>query len=228
MRAMILAAGLGTRMRPLTLTTPKPLLPVAGKALIEYHIERLAAAGYRDIVINHAWLGAQIEQVLGSGARYGVRLHYSPEDEPLETAGGIRRALPLLTADGDDPFLVVNGDLFSNYPFERLPARLDGLAHLVLVDNPEHNPAGDFSLQRGRVQPDGANRLTFSGISLLSARLFDGLPDGAAPLAPLLRAAMAQGRVTGEHFNGYWRDIGTPARLDEVDRAVREGSIEGI
>uniref|UniRef100_UPI002105FA9F N-acetylmuramate alpha-1-phosphate uridylyltransferase MurU n=1 Tax=Marinobacterium arenosum TaxID=2862496 RepID=UPI002105FA9F len=225
---MILAAGLGTRMRPLTLTTPKPLLPVAGKALIEYHIERLAAVGIHDIVINHAWLGEQIEQALGDGRRYGVRLHYSPEGEPLETAGGIQRALPLLTADGDDQFLVVNGDLFSNYPFGRLPSRLDGLAHLVLVDNPEHNPAGDFSLQLDKVQLDGADRLTFSGISLLSARLFDGLPAGPAPLAPLLREAMTQGRVSGEHFDGYWRDIGTPARLDEVDRAVREGRIEDL
>jgi len=227
MRAMILAAGLGKRMRPLTLTTPKPLLPVAGKALIEYHIERLVAAGITEIVINHAWLGSQIEQALGDGERYGAQLFYSAEDEPLETAGGIRRALPLLTEGGDEQFLVVNGDVFTNYDFSQLRA-CKGLAHLVLVANPEHNPAGDFALVDGQVAMAGSEKLTFSGISVLHASLFAGLAEGAAALAPLLREAMAQQQVSGEFFDGFWSDIGTPERLAQVDCAVKEHKIDGI
>lgn len=228
MRAMILAAGLGKRMRPLTLATPKPLLPVAGKALIEYHIERLVAAGFNDIVINHAWLGEQIEQALGDGRRYGARLYYSPEAEPLETAGGIHKALPLLCELADDCCVVVNGDVFTNYDFADLPKQIAGEAHLVLVDNPLHNTAGDFSLQEARVNDTGSPRLTFSGISVLRASLFTGLTPGAAALAPLLRDAMTRQQVTGEHFSGYWSDIGTPERLAEVECAVQEQQIDGI
>lgn len=228
MRAMILAAGLGKRMRPLTLTTPKPLLPVAGKALIEYHIERLAAAGFDTIVINHAWLGEQIEQALGDGSCYGVRLLYSAEGEPLETAGGIHKALPLLCEGADDCFVVVNGDVFTNYDFSRLPARIVGQAHLVLVDNPVHNPGGDFGLRGDKVCAAEQARLTFSGISVLQASLFSGLEPGEMALAPLLRGAMARQQVTGEHFSGYWSDIGTPERLAEVDYAVQEQQIDGI
>ncbi|MCV6587955.1 MAG: nucleotidyltransferase family protein [Marinobacterium sp.] len=230
MRAMILAAGLGKRMRPLTLTTPKPLLPVAGKALIEYHVERLVAAGFSDIVINHAWLGEQIEQVLGDGERYGAQLHYSAEGEPLETAGGIRKALPLLTEGEESCFVVVNGDVFTNLDFATLPRQIEGLAHLVLVDNPDHNVAGDFLLQGQRVTQSGRDgqRLTFSGISVLDARLFAGSKPGAAALAPLLCQAMAQGVVTGEHFSGFWSDIGTPERLAQVEQAVQEQRINGI
>ncbi len=225
---MILAAGLGKRMRPLTLTTPKPLLLVAGKALIEYHIERLVTAGFSDIVINHAWLGEQIEQALGDGRRYGARLHYSPEADPLETAGGIHKALPRLCERADDCFVVVNGDVFTDYDFADLPKQIMGQAHLVLVDNPQHNPTGDFSLQEARVSDAGSSRLTFSGISVLRGSLFAGLAPGAAALAPLLRDAMARQQVTGEHFSGYWSDIGTPERLAEVECAVQEQQIDGI
>lgn len=230
MRAMILAAGLGTRMRPLTLTTPKPLLPVAGKPLIEYHIERLVAAGVTDIVINHAWLGEQLEAYIGDGGRYGAQVHWSAETEPLETGGGIFRALPRLSEDGE-AFLLVNGDLFTDYPFARLlelSLSEECLGHLVMVSNPEHNPEGDFALQQGLVSETGSNRLTFSGLSVLSPRLFDGCSEGKFPLAPLLRGAMRSGRVSGEHYCGYWRDIGTPERLREVSEDIKKGWVDGI
>ncbi|MBN0986899.1 N-acetylmuramate alpha-1-phosphate uridylyltransferase MurU [Amphritea pacifica] len=230
MRAMILAAGLGTRMRPLTLTTPKPLLPVAGKPLIEYHIERLVAAGVTDIVINHAWLGEQLEAYIGDGGRYGAQVHWSAETEPLETGGGIFRALLRLSEDGE-AFLLVNGDLFTDYPFARLlelSLSEECLGHLVMVSNPEHNPEGDFALQQGLVSETGSNRLTFSGLSVLSPRLFDGCSEGKFPLAPLLRGAMRSGRVSGEHYCGYWRDIGTPERLQEVSEDIKEGWVDGI
>lgn len=218
MMAMILAAGRGERMRPLTDHTPKPLLQVGGKRLIEYHIEALRRAGIRQMVINHAWLGAQIEQTLGDGERYGVHLRYSPECDPgLETGGGIYRALPLL---GDAPFIVVNGDIWTDYAFEQLPALGTRLAHLVLVDNPEHNPSGDFVLCDHQVMADGGGRLTFSGIGVYHPALFAGCRPGAFPLAPLLREQMALGRVSGEHYLGQWRDIGTPQRLLEVDQAL--------
>lgn len=210
MKAMILAAGKGERMRPLTLHTPKPLLPVAGKALIEYHIEALAAAGITGLVINHAWLGQQVEQALGDGSRYGVSIVYSRETEPLETGGGILRALPLL---GDDPFVLVNGDIWADYDFARLPQQPDGLAHLVLVDNPEHHGGGDFALEQGQVRSAGASMLTYSGIAVLHPRLFAGCAGGAFRLAPLLRAAMEEGLVSGEHFAGRWLDVGTVERL---------------
>jgi len=228
MRAMILAAGLGTRMRPLTLTTPKPLLSVGGKRLIEYPIERLVAAGITEIVINHAWLGQQIEDYLQDGSRYGASITYSPENEPLETGGGIRRALPLLCQQDDDPFLVLNGDVFSAHPLDRL-ARLrpaDGGAHLVLTENPPWHTSGDFALHSsGQVSEQGAARLTFSGISVLSPGLFDGVADTAFALAPLLRRAMGRGLVSGELHSGIWEDVGTPERLAQLDRYLHEGGL---
>ncbi len=220
MFVMILAAGRGERMRPLTDTTPKPLLAVGGRPLIEWHLQALAEAGFRDVVINHAWLGAQIEQRLGNGERFGLRIRYSPEPAgALETAGGIVNALPLL---GDGPFAVINGDIWTDYPLAQLPRSLgEDLAHLVLVDNPPHHPQGDFALQGGRVVADAEPRLTFSGIGVYAPQLFAGLEPGVRPLAPLLRAAMAERRVGGEHYRGRWFDIGTPERLAELDRQLR-------
>ena len=216
---MILAAGRGERMRPLTDHTPKPLLEVAGKPLIVWHIERLAAAGIRDLVINHAHLGAQIEQRLGDGSAWQVRIRYSAEGEgrALETGGGIFRALPLL---GEAPFLVVNADVWCDLDFAVPWLAGDDLAHLVLVDNPAHNPDGDFALAGDRVQREGRSRLTFSGIGVYRAALFSGCSPGAFPLAPLLREAMDAGRVSGMHHRGQWSDIGTPQRLDELNRRL--------
>ena len=219
MKAMILAAGRGERMRPLTDHTPKPLLPVAGRALIDYHLEALARAGLREVVINHAHLGVQIEAALGNGSRHGLRISYSPEPEgALETGGGILQALSKL---GPDPFLVINGDIWTDYDYARLPQRLDGLAHLVLVDNPPQHPDGDFHLHPdGRLHDTGGVRLTFSGIGVYHPDLFTGCEPGRFPLAPLLRRAIAQGQVSGEHFTGRWADVGTPERLRELDRAL--------
>ena len=224
MKAMILAAGRGERMRPLTDDCPKPLLQAGGMSLIERHVRRLATAGFRDLVVNHAWLGERIEEALGDGSRFGMRIRYSPEGEALETAGGIARALPLL---GDAPFLVVNGDVHCDYDPARartIATRLDArplIAWLVLVPNPEHHSAGDFLLDGGRVRDDGDGaRLTFSGIGVYHPRLFDGVA-GRAPLAPLLRRAMAEGRVAGERHDGAWIDVGTPARLADLDARLR-------
>lgn len=219
MKAMILAAGKGERLRPLTLHTPKPLVSAGGVPLIEYHIRALVKAGFDELVINHAWLGEQIEAHLSAGDRFGIRIRYSPEGEPLETGGGIHRALPLL---GDEPFAVVNGDIWTDYDFAALNRPLTGLAHLVLVDNPAHHPSGDFALADGRVDESGAvdARLTYSGIALLSPRLFDGCSAGAFKLAPLLRQAMAAGGVSGEHHQGRWVDVGTHERLAEVERIL--------
>ena len=217
MKAMILAAGLGTRMRPLTDHTPKPLLHVGGKSLIGWHVERLKHAGITELVINIAWLGEQIEAALGDGRRYGVRIQWSRVDTPLETAGGILHALPLL---GESPFVVVNGDIWTDYDFSCLtePA---GLAHLVLVDNPAHHPQGDFGLDfHGHVHDNGSEALTFSGIGVYRPQLFQGLPAGVTRLAPLLRTAMRQQAVSGEHFRGRWWDIGTPERLRQLDRLL--------
>lgn len=219
MKAMILAAGLGTRMRPLTDHTPKPLLTVGGKSLIEWHIERLAAAGFRELVINSAWLAEKLEAALGDGCRYGVSIAWSREGQPLETAGGIRRALPLL---GDDPFVVINGDIWTDFDFARL-TEPQGLAHLVLANNPEHHPDGDFFLDsNGQVRDNGSPKLTFSGIGVYRPQLFHALPDGEAKLAPLLRAAMAEDAVSGEHFAGSWWDIGTPQRLQQLDALLHQ------
>ncbi|POA27970.1 MULTISPECIES: N-acetylmuramate alpha-1-phosphate uridylyltransferase MurU [unclassified Pseudomonas] len=219
MKAMILAAGKGERMRPLTLTTPKPLVRVGGVPLIEYHLRALAAAGFSEVVINHAWLGQQIEDYLGDGSRYGLSIQYSPEGEPLETGGGIFRALPLL---GDEAFVVVNGDIWTDYDFTALRQPMAGLAHLVLVDNPDHHPSGDFSLVDGQVrdgQP-GTQTLTYSGIAVLHPKLFAACVDGAFKLAPLLRDAMAQGQVSGEQLRGHWIDVGTHERLAQVEHLI--------
>lgn len=216
---MILAAGRGDRMRPLTDKQPKPLLKVGNKSLIERLIEALVHAGVRDIVINHAHLGQQIVEVLGDGRRYGARIVYSHESQGgLETGGGILHAMHLL----DDPFLVVNGDILTDFPFERLPSTLSGLAHLVLVDNPPHHPQGDFSLVGRHLQAEGPVRLTFSGVGVYSKALFKGCVPGKFPLAPLLRAAMSRGEVSGEHYAGDWWDIGTPERLEQLDQYYRD------
>lgn len=221
---MILAAGKGERMRPLTLTTPKPLLMAGDRPLIIHHLENLKRAGIEDIVINHAWLGSQIEEVLGDGQRFGLAITYSPEGEPLETAGGIVRALPLLTGDGDDWFLVINGDIWCDLDLASLTPPDDADAMLALTDNPEHNPMGDFCLNPdGSVATDGAPRLTFTGISLLHRRLFEGLSPGPRKLAPVLHNAIADNRVKGFHHGGQWLDIGTPERLQELDRLLTGG-----
>ena len=220
MKTMILAAGRGERMRPLTDVTPKPLLALSGKPLLVQLIERLARAGLRDLVINHAHLGEQIVDLIGDGDRYGVRVTYSPEGEGgLETGGGILHALPLIASD---TFLVVNGDIWTDYPFERLPRMPAGLVHLVLVDNPEHHPAGDFALMGDRVQVEGSRRFTFSGIGVYRRALFAECRPGRFALAPLLRAAMARGEVTGEYYGGRWADIGTPERLAMLERELAQ------
>jgi N-acetyl-alpha-D-muramate 1-phosphate uridylyltransferase len=223
--AMILAAGKGERMRPLTDHTPKPLLPVGGKPLILWHLEKLAKAGFGRIVINHAHLGDQIEEVLGDGEAFGVELRYSREGEPLETAGGIVTALPLIEAA---IFPVVNADVFCDYDFGRfagIMARMQHektLAHLVLVDNPLHHPNGDFVLDGARVRDEiSAHALTFSGLGIYRRDLFVSLePWRKAPLAPLLKEAMKKGLVTGEHYGGRWTDVGTPQRLQELDHEI--------
>ncbi|MCW8824810.1 MAG: nucleotidyltransferase family protein [Gammaproteobacteria bacterium] len=223
MRAMILAAGFGERMRPLTDKCPKPLLEVGGHALIEYHLYALKKAGIANIVINHAHLGGMIERHLGDGSKYGLSIVYSREGSPLETAGGIANALPLL---GDAPFLVINGDIWCDYPLRSIPQQIEGLAHLILVDNPKHNLKGDFSLTDGYVSSESEHedeRLTFAGIGLYQPKLFEGISRGArAALAPLLISAMEEKRVTGEHYHGQWYDIGTPQRLSELDRKLND------
>lgn len=216
MRAMILAAGRGERMRPLTDHTPKPLLKVGGKALIEHTLDQLVDAGFTEIVINHAHLGRQIEAALGDGERYGARIRYSPEGEQaLETAGGIINALPLL---GNEPFLVVNGDIATDFPFASLHQIQVDLAHLVLVDNPTHHLKGDFGLDgQGKVVEDGGEPFTFSGIGIYHPALFDHVPAGVSKLGPLLRQAISRQRVSGQKYEGFWMDIGTPERLQTLD-----------
>jgi MurNAc alpha-1-phosphate uridylyltransferase len=215
---MILAAGRGERMRPLTDTTPKPLLRIGGQTMIERHVHALARAGFTDLVINYAHLGEQIEKALGDGDAYGVEIAYSPETGgALETGGGIFNALPLL---GSEPFLVVNSDIWTDYPFEQLPDRPEALAHLVMVDNPGQHPQGDFSLSMGQLSSKGPAMLTFSGIGVYRPELFSGCTAGAFPLAPLLRQAMEAGQASGEHYRGRWFDIGTPERLEAVNRVV--------
>lgn len=223
MRALILAAGRGERMRPLTSELPKPLLPVAGKPLIDYHIEALARAGITELVVNLSWQGARLRDYLGDGARYGVDLQFSEEGpEPLETGGGIHHALPLL---GPEPFWVVNGDISCDFPFVMRSLPAGTLAHLVLVSNPEHHPAGDFVLRGGRIggtETAGAAQLTFAGISVLAPELFSGVQAGRFPLAPLLRRAAEQGQVSGERHSGRWTDVGTPERLRQLDMELRQ------
>jgi len=217
---MILAAGRGERMRPLTDVTPKPLLRVGGTTLIEHHLLRLARAGLNDVVVNTGHLGEQIEASLGDGARYGVRIEYSRErDAILDTGGGIFNALPLL---GEAPFLVVNGDIYTDYPYAGLTTAPVGLAHLILVPNPPQHARGDFVLQQGRVSSEGEERLTFSGIGVYRPQLFASCRAGVFPLAPLLRRAMADGEVSGERYGGEWWDVGTPERLAALDARLRE------
>jgi MurNAc alpha-1-phosphate uridylyltransferase len=215
MKAMILAAGLGERMRPLTEHRPKPLLEIAGKPLLQYHIEALARASVTELVINHALMGAMIEEYFGKGERFNINIRYSAEgDEPLETAGGIKRALPLL---GEAPFIVVNGDIWTDFDFSRLPASPTGLAHLVLVDNPPHHPQGDFQLKDGDLKDRGSKRYTFSGIGVYHPALFKTMTEEVFPLAPLLKEAMKNDQVTGELHPHLWLDIGTPERLNEAN-----------
>jgi MurNAc alpha-1-phosphate uridylyltransferase len=233
MRALIFAAGKGERMRPLTETTPKPLLRAGGKPLVAWHLEKLAALGVTDVVLNIAWLADRFAPTLGDGADWGLRLHYSREgDEPLETGGGMLHALPLL---GDAPFLAVNGDIWTDFDFAQLPTAPDGLAHLVLVDNPLQHPRGDFvlrgdaSVAPGADLRDGESRLTFAGIGVYRPELLDGwrgvigdvrgteLDPPRFKLVPLLEAAMARGAVGGRHHRGRWTDVGTPERLQALD-----------
>ena len=217
---MILAAGRGERMRPLTDTTPKPLLEVGGKPLVVWIIEALARAHFVELVLNLSHLGERIESALGDGRRWGVTIRYSHEADALETAGGIATAMPLL---GTEPFAVVNGDIHTDYDFTRLKAPGPAVsAHLVLVSNPPHHPQGDFALDGGHVANDGAVRHTFSGIGVYHPSLFAEIAPGTKrQLASVLRPEIASGRVTGERFGGRWLDIGTPDRLAELDRALR-------
>lgn len=234
MKALILAAGLGERMRPLTDRTPKPLLPVGGKPLIAWHLEKLAAIGVTDVVINTSWLAEQFPVTLGDGQRWGMRLRFAYEgDVPLETGGALLNALPLL---GSGPFIAINGDIWTDYDFARLPSDITGDAHLVLVDNPPQHPRGDFVLLGDRVASDGDTRLTFSGIGVYRASLLENwrsiigsVPgvDASPPrfkLAPLLRHAMHGGSVGGEHHAGRWTDVGTPARLAGLDSELRQAT----
>lgn len=216
-RAMILAAGRGKRLRPLTDKTPKSLVDVGGVPLIEYHLKKFADMGVQDVVINHAWLGQDIEKTVGSGERFGLNIHFSPEPEgALETAGGILNAMPMLT-DGKEPFLVVNGDVYTDMAFldlYRLTLKKDVLAHLVMVPTPEFKEKGDFGLKNGFLTDEP--EYTFSGISVLHPDLFNGWTEGHLPLAPVLKRAISVGRITGELFEGYWNDVGTLERLEQA------------
>lgn len=217
MRAMILAAGRGERMRPLTDSIPKPLLEVYGKALIVYQIEALEMAGVKELVINTGHLGEQIQYELGTGSHFGVDILYSDEGEDiLETAGGIIKALPLL---GDNPFIVTNADIFTDFDYSSLPEEPSYDAHLVLVDNPAHNLNGDFFLENGRILEQGTQKLTYSGISLFYPHFFENCNSGRAPLAPLLHKAAQEKRLGGQHFTGEWLDIGTPERLKALNES---------
>ncbi|MCM8564057.1 N-acetylmuramate alpha-1-phosphate uridylyltransferase MurU [Thauera linaloolentis] len=237
MKAMIFAAGRGERMRPLTDQRPKPLLEAGGKPLIVWQIEALARAGIGDIVINHAWLGDQIEAALGDGGRYGVRLHYSAEASALETAGGIAQALPLLADTPENAageiFLAVSGDIHTDYDYRRLLPRAAEMAgsaeprmHLVMVPNPPFHPAGDFALgSGGRLSLDGAERLTFGNIGLYDTRLFSAIARGEkVAMTPYYRSAIAAGHATGERHDGHWENVGTPAQLAALDRSLRTGT----
>ena len=230
MKAMILAAGLGSRMRPLTLYTPKPLLEVGGKSLIVWHIEKLKNIGVTEIVINSAWLADKLIAALGDGSKYGVTIRWTREDEGLETAGGIINALPLL---GDQPFILVNGDVWTTMDFAPL-LEIDlkagsntDLAHLVFVPNPEQHPKGDFTLAAGRAytfdQEQHGENLTYSGVAVIHPKMFEGLEAGKRPLAPLLKQAMLDGHVSAEKMQGEWVDVGTPERLTQLDLQIRQG-----
>ncbi|MBI1731327.1 MAG: nucleotidyltransferase family protein [Gammaproteobacteria bacterium] len=218
MRAMILAAGLGTRMAPLTDTTPKALLRAGGRPLLQYHLEALSRAGIREVVINHSRSGSRIESAFGTGTGLGLNIRYSAEgDRPMETAGGIRRALPML---GEAPFLVINADIWTDFDFSLLVPRMPAGAHIVLAPNPEHHPAGDFGLDGPRVTESRNPGLTYTGIGVYHPGLFSTLTDEPASLAPILRQAVKRGEVTGERCGGLWFDIGTPRRLADLDRML--------
>jgi MurNAc alpha-1-phosphate uridylyltransferase len=218
MKAMILAAGRGERMRPLTDAVPKPLLQVGGKPLIAYTIELLKAGGIDEIVVNYAHLGQQIVDYLGDGNEFGVSIRYSDESSgALETGGGIFKALNLLD---DHPFVVINSDVWTDFPIERLPRELPGLAHLVMVDNPSHHAGGDFCLEQTMVNLNQGRKLTFSGIGVYSPRLFDGIGGESFPLAPILRDAIVKKQVTGEYYQGKWLDVGTPERLEALNEQI--------
>lgn len=220
MKAMILAAGKGERMRPLTNTLPKPLLQVGSQSLIEHHIKRLGRAGYTELVINMGWCGEQLPKALGDGSRYGVHIDYSDEtkDGPLETGGGIHRALPLL----GETFVIVNGDVWTDFPFAELGAGLkpNQLAHLVLIPNPKHNPNGDFGIVDGLAVAQHHTKFTYSGIGVYHQALFNECQAGRFPLAPLLRTAMEKGQVGASLYQGDWSDIGTPQRLEELNKRL--------
>ena len=226
MKAMILAAGLGNRMRPLTLYKPKPLLEVGGKSLIVWHIEKLKQIGVTEIVINSAWLADVLIGTLGDGSQFGVDIRWTREDEGLETAGGIINALPLL---GTEPFILVNGDVWTTFDFASLlDIQLgDDLAHLVLTPNPEQHPKGDFTFDQGRVyifeQNHQGESLTYSGIAVIDPKMFDGLDVGKRPLAPLLKERMLEGKISAEKMQAAWVDVGTPERLMALDLQIRQG-----
>ena len=228
MKAMVLAAGRGERLRPITDTTPKPLVQVAGKPLIVYHLEALARAGIADVVINLSWLPDRIREWLGDGSRSGVRITYSDEGPvALETGGGIFKALPLL---GPGPFLVVNGDIWTDIDFGALKAGADGdtrsgaQARLVLVPNPPQHPRGDFGLAGDAVMETGTERFTYSGVGVYRPDFFAGCQPGKFPLLPLLKRAIAAGQLRGQLHKGEWCDVGTPQRLHELDRRLRQGT----
>ena len=226
MKAMILAAGLGNRMRPLTLYKPKPLLEVGGKALIVWHIEKLKKIGVTEIVINSAWLADILIGTLGDGSQFGVTIRWTREDEGLETAGGIINALALL---GDQPFILVNGDVWTTFDFASLLDinLADDLAHLVFVNNPEQHPQGDFTLASGRAytfeQNQQGENLTYSGVAVINPKMFDGLEQGKRPLAPLLKQGMLDGKISAEKMQATWFDVGTPERLTALDWQIRQG-----
>ncbi|NAO95558.1 NTP transferase domain-containing protein [Halomonas sp. MG34] len=218
MKAMILAAGLGKRMRPLTDHCPKPLLPVAGKPLIVHHLARLRQAGIHEVVINVSYRAEQIIGALGDGTAYGLHIHWSRETEPLETGGGIQQALPML---GEAPFLLINGDVWCAALPTQHALQGNDLAHLMLVENPSHHASGDFGLAGGRVNQTSTERLTYSGISVIHPGLLAGHPQGAFALAPLLRTAIDNNQVSGEHYKGHWVDVGTPERLAALERQLQ-------
>ncbi|WP_179996370.1 N-acetylmuramate alpha-1-phosphate uridylyltransferase MurU [Acinetobacter sp. YH16051] len=226
MKAMILAAGMGNRMRPLTLHTPKPLLEVGGKPLIVWHIEKLQKMGVQEIVINTAWLGEKLADALGDGSQFGVKILWSHEGEGLETAGGIINALPLL---GNEPFILVNGDVWTTMDFAPLlnVQLQDDLAHLVLVENPVQHPQGDFTLAANKAytfeQARSGENLTYSGVAVMHPQMFVGLESGKRPLAPLLKQAMQQEKISAQKLQGVWVDVGTPERLNALDQQIQQG-----
>ena len=220
-RALIFAAGRGERMRPLTDTVPKPLLPVHGKPMIVRHIEALARAGVGEIVVNTSHLATKFREALGDGSPWNVRVRYSYEGpQPLDSGGGMLRALPFL---GHDPFIAVNGDVVTDFDFSTLPRQPEGVAHLVVIDNPPHHPDGDFVLRDGRLHDEPSPRLTFAGIGVYRPSLLDGRGDGTFSMVPILREAMRRGEVTGEHYRGAWSDIGTPQRLADINGTLSAG-----